>query len=438
MPFDDLQSFLSHLEARGDLKRVTVEVDPIYEISEIAQRAVQAGAPALALRERQGLALSAGDQCARHATRAFEARSGARPADFGDMLGGMVAPPDAAARPRRCVARAEQPAAGAEHAHVSTRAARSGRGVVEAPTSTPADSQAAGRSDGGRFVTLPLVMTEDPERGARNLGLYRMHVFDTTDHRHALADPEGRRVPPPRGREAGARPLPVTVTLGADPCLAPLRRGAAARGHRRAGVRRLPARRADAARARATFEAARAGATPSSCSRGSCPPASGAWRARSATTSATTRTPRRSRCSTSRRHAPPGRRLPRRRASASRRRRTSAMGEARRQDDVPARARHPPGGARRCGPSSRPASTTCSRSRSRSATRRRQRRPRSGCSAPGSCRSRSASCWSTRTSTSRDCRAGVRRDRASTSTRPRTSCSCPACRSTRSTSRRSR
>ena len=32
--------------------------------------------------------------------------------------------------------------------------------------------------DGGRFVTFPLVLTEDPETRRRNLGIYRMHVFD--------------------------------------------------------------------------------------------------------------------------------------------------------------------------------------------------------------------------------------------------------------------
>ena len=32
--------------------------------------------------------------------------------------------------------------------------------------------------DGGRFITLPLVFTKDPETGVRNIGTYRMQVFD--------------------------------------------------------------------------------------------------------------------------------------------------------------------------------------------------------------------------------------------------------------------
>src|SRR6476619_3368227 len=33
-------------------------------------------------------------------------------------------------------------------------------------------------NDGGRYITLPLVFTKDPETGARNIGTYRMQVFD--------------------------------------------------------------------------------------------------------------------------------------------------------------------------------------------------------------------------------------------------------------------
>jgi 4-hydroxy-3-polyprenylbenzoate decarboxylase len=44
--------------------------------------------------------------------------------------------------------------------------------------------------DGGRFITLPLVFTKDPETGMRNIGTYRMQVFDgrTTGMQSASAD----------------------------------------------------------------------------------------------------------------------------------------------------------------------------------------------------------------------------------------------------------
>src|SRR3954468_14298926 len=46
-PYDDLQSFLAALESAGELRRVTVPVDPTLEISEVVTRTVRAGGPAL-------------------------------------------------------------------------------------------------------------------------------------------------------------------------------------------------------------------------------------------------------------------------------------------------------------------------------------------------------------------------------------------------------
>jgi 4-hydroxy-3-polyprenylbenzoate decarboxylase len=41
--------------------------------------------------------------------------------------------------------------------------------------------------DGGRFITLPAIHTKDPVTGTRNIGMYRMQVFDADNDRHALA-----------------------------------------------------------------------------------------------------------------------------------------------------------------------------------------------------------------------------------------------------------
>src|SRR4029434_5754649 len=51
--------------------------------------------------------------------------------------------------------------------------------------------------DGGRFITLPNVHTRDPETGARNLGMYRMQVYDSLTtrmhwHVHKLSAPPGK------------------------------------------------------------------------------------------------------------------------------------------------------------------------------------------------------------------------------------------------------
>ncbi len=70
--------------------------------------------------------------------------------------------------------------------------------------------------DGGPFVTLPNVYTQDPDTGERNVGMYRMQVFDpwsTGMHwqMHKVAARHGKRY-----YETGQR-MPVAVCLGGDP-----------------------------------------------------------------------------------------------------------------------------------------------------------------------------------------------------------------------------
>ena len=73
--------------------------------------------------------------------------------------------------------------------------------------------------DGGRFVTLPMVHTMDPDRGIRNVGMYRMQMFDdhTTGmhwHRHKTG---ARHYEAYKAR--GER-MPIAVAIGGDPVYA--------------------------------------------------------------------------------------------------------------------------------------------------------------------------------------------------------------------------
>lgn len=73
--------------------------------------------------------------------------------------------------------------------------------------------------DGGRFITLPGVVTQDPDTGERNVGMYRMQVFDgQSTGMHWQLQKVGAR----HGRrylERGER-MPVSVFLGGDPIFA--------------------------------------------------------------------------------------------------------------------------------------------------------------------------------------------------------------------------
>ena len=72
--------------------------------------------------------------------------------------------------------------------------------------------------DGGRFITLPCVITRDPKSGKRNVGMYRMQIYDerTTGmhwqtQKHGAEHFRRARAANPEGR------IPVSAAIGADP-----------------------------------------------------------------------------------------------------------------------------------------------------------------------------------------------------------------------------
>ncbi|PYP39655.1 MAG: menaquinone biosynthesis decarboxylase, partial [Gemmatimonadetes bacterium] len=70
--------------------------------------------------------------------------------------------------------------------------------------------------DGGRYITLPLVITEDPARGIRNVGMYRIQVLRRNElamnwQRHKVGAAHWREM-----AERGER-MPVVIAIGGDP-----------------------------------------------------------------------------------------------------------------------------------------------------------------------------------------------------------------------------
>ncbi len=71
--------------------------------------------------------------------------------------------------------------------------------------------------DAAPYITLPLVITRDPESGRRNVGIYRMQVYDRrTAGMHWQTHKVGARHDR-RAREQGLERLEVAVALGGDP-----------------------------------------------------------------------------------------------------------------------------------------------------------------------------------------------------------------------------
>ncbi|MEI6715934.1 MAG: menaquinone biosynthesis decarboxylase [Verrucomicrobiota bacterium] len=70
--------------------------------------------------------------------------------------------------------------------------------------------------DGGRFITLPCVHTKDPDTGERNLGMYRIQIYDSqTTGMHWQVHKVGAR----HGKRYYERgeAMPVAITIGGDP-----------------------------------------------------------------------------------------------------------------------------------------------------------------------------------------------------------------------------
>jgi 4-hydroxy-3-polyprenylbenzoate decarboxylase len=215
MAFGDLQSFLTRLESDGDLHRVGVEVDPEYEITEIATRCVREERPALVFERVKGSRYPLAINVLATPKR-IETALGRHPEEIGQQLVGLF---DRLKKPslksfwesRQMLLKA----LGARVARVDSAPVQS---VVEQPDLSRLPVLKCWPEDGGRFITFGLVLTADPVSGERNLGLYRLHVFGPAETGMHWQIMKGGgfhyHVAEQRGES-----LPVAVTIGADPCL---------------------------------------------------------------------------------------------------------------------------------------------------------------------------------------------------------------------------
>jgi 4-hydroxy-3-polyprenylbenzoate decarboxylase len=221
--YKDLREFVKRLEAAGELKRISAEIDPVLEVTEITQRVTRAGGPALLFERPKGsriplLINMLGSE--RRINLALETDSlvevAGRIRGFLDLQApqglldkikmlpklaelGSFFPKTVKTGPCKEVVR------------------RSDFSLLEFPILK------CWPKDAGRFITWPLVITRNPETGKRNVGVYRMQVFDEkTTGMHWQTQKHGaehfRRA---RAANRDGR-IDVAVAIGADPvtCLA--------------------------------------------------------------------------------------------------------------------------------------------------------------------------------------------------------------------------
>ena len=228
MAYRDLREFVQKLEKEGELKRIRAEVDPVLEITEVAQRVARdpnrkpnSVGPALLFEKPKGsrypLLINAFGSVKRMEL-AFEV---AKLEEVAERIQGFLKMES----PQRFFDKIKMLPKLAELGSFFPKSVKSGpcKEVIRKGSDVNLFDFPILKcwpQDGGRFITFPLVFTKNPETGKRNVGMYRMQVYDerttgmhwqTQKHgaehfrRARAADPEGR--------------IAVSVAIGADPAI---------------------------------------------------------------------------------------------------------------------------------------------------------------------------------------------------------------------------
>jgi 4-hydroxy-3-polyprenylbenzoate decarboxylase len=167
--------FARYLESVGELHRVKVQVDSYLEITEIATRAIKQRRPALLFENVKGSnyplvinAMASEHRC--------ELALNKHPEHLGEelikfMMDAMPPKVSLISKHRPILTRFLK----APTRRISSAMVQQ---VVEKPNLDELPILTCWPEDGGRFITLPQVITCDPRTGKRNIGMYRMHVFD--------------------------------------------------------------------------------------------------------------------------------------------------------------------------------------------------------------------------------------------------------------------
>ena len=222
MKFRDLREFLSMLEASGDLVRIKEEIDPNLEMTEIADRTLRGGGPALLFENPKGydmplLANLFGTE--KRVAQGMGADSIEALREIGELLA-YLRQPDPPKGMRDLI----------DKAPLLKKVLNMGPKTISRPPCQDVvidgdaidlntlPIQTCWPGDVGPLVTWPLVITRGPEKPRMNLGIYRMQLIGRNklimrwlSHRGGALDFRDWCLKRP------GEPYPVAIALGADP-----------------------------------------------------------------------------------------------------------------------------------------------------------------------------------------------------------------------------
>jgi len=217
MAYRDLREFIRALEKNHELQRISLEVDPVLEIAEFADRAVKRGGPALLFEKPKGSSIPVlinGFASTRKMELALEV-------DSLQEVAGRIVELLEMRMPEGLMGKIKMLPKLADLGSVFPRVVSKGpcQEVVRTEGFSLHDYPIlqCWPGDGGRFITLPLVFSKSPDTGKRNCGMYRMQIYDErTAGMHWQTHKQGaehyRRM-----RHHGQTRMDVAVAIGADP-----------------------------------------------------------------------------------------------------------------------------------------------------------------------------------------------------------------------------
>src|SRR5947207_11853318 len=212
----NLRSFLDLLRREKDLVTIEAEVDPYLELAEIHRRVIEQGGSALLFKRVKGSRFPVVTNLFGTGKR-IDLAFGPKPEQFIKQLvkvaESLLPPNRSELWKHRSLVR--------DFLRLGTRT------VSRAPVTEVIEQPArldqlpvltTWHEDGGPFITLPLVYTENPITKKHNLGIYRMQVYDsrTAGLHWQIQKGGGFHY---RAAEEMNQSLPVTVFLGGPPAL---------------------------------------------------------------------------------------------------------------------------------------------------------------------------------------------------------------------------
>ena len=221
MAYQDLRSFVSDLEKKNLLKRINAVVDPALEITEISDRMVKSGGPALFFENVQGYKTPVVTNLFGSAERMKLALGVTDLDQIGAEINSFIQLMDL---PAGLLDKIKMLPKLTQLASFIPKQVGTGpcKELIEKnnPSLSALPILRCWPEDGGPFITLPLVFTKDPQSGRRNVGMYRMQVYDqrtTGMHWHIHKDAAEHFY---RQKSTGGDGyMPVAVAIGADPAV---------------------------------------------------------------------------------------------------------------------------------------------------------------------------------------------------------------------------